>query len=579
VNAAVVQTLWAQAIVRALADAGVRVCALSPGSRSTPLALALAAEPRIDVVPIIDERAAAFYALGVARATGEPAAIACTSGTAAAHYLPAIVEASAANVPLVAITADRPPELHACGANQTIAQVGMYAGFPRAAFDLGAPEPSVTAFRAAVHKVAQAIAVARGPRPGPVHVEVPLRKPLEPAAPATDGERAFARDVAAIATPHAPAPVLAADPASIDALADAIAAEPSGVIAVGAMPVGFGRARQAALVIAQRAGYPILAEAGSQLRFGPRPDGVTFVDHLEVVLAAGRAPSPRLVVQLGAEPVAAGWTRLSGARWVVASEWRDPEAAARAVITGDPAATLAALAERLATRVPAPRAAHASAWASADARAAAALAAATAAHPRSEVAVIRGVLAALPPNAQLQLGNSLPIRVVEHCPGGGASRAAITQRGASGIDGLVASAAGAAHAGTPTALILGDVSFAHDVGGLIAARRTRAPLAIVVIDNGGGRIFDSLPIAAAQGGADAGDAYARCFLTPPELDVAAVAAAIGARATVARDADEAARAVAGALERRTVTVIHVPVAPTGARDVVTTAIAALQGEP
>jgi 2-succinyl-5-enolpyruvyl-6-hydroxy-3-cyclohexene-1-carboxylate synthase len=582
VTPAVVQTLWATAIASALADAGVRVCALSPGSRSTPLALAFAAEPRLELVPIIDERAAAFFALGVARATGVPAAIVCTSGTAAAHYLPAIVEASVAGVPMVAITADRPPELHDCGANQTIPQVGLYGGFPRVALDLGTPEATAVAFRALRRKVTRAVSLARGPRPGPVHLEVPLRKPLEPALPASDDELAFAREVAASAPASAPVSSLAADPAAIEALAAAIAAEPRGAIVVGAMPASFGGSRDAMLALAAATGYPIVAEAGSQLRFGPRPAGVAVVDHLEVLIGAKLAPAPRLVIQLGAEPVAAGWTALADAgtaRHVIAAEWRDPDSTARSVIVGDPARTVGELAAALAAhRIGrSARADHAAGWATANTRAGEALARAIDAHADSEVALVRAVLGALPPTATLQLGNSLPVRVVEHCPGAGPLRPVIGQRGASGIDGLVASAAGATLAGRPVALILGDVSFAHDLGGLLAARNARAPLAIVVVDNGGGRIFDALPVSAAGVSAEA---YARCFTTPPELDVVAAATALGARATLARTPAAAAAAVAAALAESAppgVTVIHAPVSATGARDVTRAAIAHLRG--
>ena len=414
---AVVQTLWARALVDALVDAGVALCVLSPGSRSTPLAAALARDTRVRLVTVIDERTAAFYALGVARATGRPAAIACTSGTAAAHYLPAIVEASAAGVPLVAITADRPLDLQACGAPQTIDQVGMYGGFPRAALDLGAPEASALAFRAMRRKVLHAVALARGPRLGPSHLEVPLRKPLEPVEPATAAELALASAVTARSGEPAFAaavPSLAADPAALDALAGAIAREPRGAILAGAMPLAFGAARDRVLALAARTGYPIVAEAGSQLRFGPRPAGVAFVDHLELVLAAGSAPAPAIVVQVGAEPVAAGWTALPGERWVLATEWRDPDSTARAVILGDPAASIAGLVDRLAPRAMSD---FARAWLAADARAASAIDRAIAAHPRSEVAVLRAALTAMPAGATLQLGNSLPVRVVEHAPG------------------------------------------------------------------------------------------------------------------------------------------------------------------
>ncbi|MEO7733359.1 MAG: 2-succinyl-5-enolpyruvyl-6-hydroxy-3-cyclohexene-1-carboxylic-acid synthase, partial [Kofleriaceae bacterium] len=351
---AAIQTLWAELVATTLADAGVTRCVISPGSRSTPLVAALAKEPRLALVTLIDERAAAFFALGAARATGTPVALVCTSGTAAAHYLPAIIEASMADVPLLALTADRPPELQGCGASQTIDQVKLYGDFVRGAIDLGAPADGELALRAVRRKVIQAITLARGPHPGPVHLELPLRKPLEPAAPSTDGERALARLANQLRGPVRIAPPqLTPDPEAITALVAAIAAEADGVIVAGALPVWFPASW--AFALALRSGYPILAEAGSQLRFGLRPPGVLFVDHFDLIPAAA-LPMPRLVIQLGSEPVAASWPAWSArvlasgaARWVLAGHsWHDADSSARGVILGDVAAALGALAAQLA---------------------------------------------------------------------------------------------------------------------------------------------------------------------------------------------------------------------------------------
>ncbi len=575
---AAVQTLWAELIASSLADAGIATCVISPGSRSTPLVAALASESRLELVPIIDERSAAFFALGVARATGAPAAIVCTSGSAAAHYLPAIVEASTAAIPLVVVTADRPPELHHCGATQTIDQIKLYGSFVRGAFDLGAPVGSEAALRALRRTVVRAIVLARGPHAGPIHLEVPMRKPLEPAAPSTDGERALARFSAELRSHRviAAPPALVADESAIAELAAAIANEPRGVIVAGAMPLGFARARAGVFELASRAGYPILAEAGSQLKLAA-PGRAVVVGHADLAMAAG-ARAPRLVIELGAEPVAAAKPSFAGsARWVLSDhEWRDPDGGARGVIVGDVGATIAVLATRLAgvgmpfaggdvgsRRASNDRGELAASWRAVDERCAAAVDAALAAHPRSETAVMRAAVEAVPIGAILQIGNSLPIRVIDHAVGHGPAHGVITQRGAAGIDGLISSAAGATRAGAPVLLVLGDVSFAHDLGGLVAARAASAPLAILVLDNAGGQIFAGLPIAAA--GLDA--VVERYFVTAPQLDPAAVAAALGARAITARSAASAGAAVATALVSPGVTVIHAPVTATGAHDV------------
>jgi 2-succinyl-5-enolpyruvyl-6-hydroxy-3-cyclohexene-1-carboxylate synthase len=364
-------------------------------------------------------------------------------------------------------------------------------------------------------------------------------------------------------------PRLTADPAAIRALAAAITAEPDGVIVAGALPAGFPREELFAL--AARSGYPVLAEAGSQLRFGPRPAQVAMIDHVDLIPLSQR-PAPRLVLQLGAEPVAASWPHwlagLTAQRWVLAgATWADPDASARRVILGDPADAIAAIAGLLGALDRGPSrirtAAWLETWGAAETIAAAASARAIESSPRSEVAVLRAALAAVPAGGTLQIGNSLPIRVVDHLPGGGRPRTVLTQRGAAGIDGLIASSAGATRGGAPVLLVLGDVSFAHDLGGLLAARCASAPLAILVIDNRGGQIFAGLPVARANLGA----AFERHFVTAPELDPSAVASALGARAMTAASPAAVGTALEVALATPGVTVIHAPVSVSGAHDV------------
>ncbi|MFT3693192.1 MAG: 2-succinyl-5-enolpyruvyl-6-hydroxy-3-cyclohexene-1-carboxylic-acid synthase [Kofleriaceae bacterium] len=518
-----IQTRWADTIVATLADAGVTTCVVSPGSRSTPLVAALAKSGRIATPVVIDERSAAFYALGLARATSLPVALVCTSGSAAAHYLPAIVEASEAGVPLIAITADRPPELQHCGASQTIDQIELYGSFTRAAFDLGAPHDDLRACRRAV---IQAVTASRGPRPGPVHLNVPLRKPLEPVA----------CDVPVAAPAMIAVPRLAADPAAVAALVNRIADEPNGIVIAGACST-----RNAdVLALCARAGYPLLAEAGSQLRFTARA-GVTTIDHFDFVLAAKLAPMPKLVIQLGAEPVAAAKLGNDVERWVIADSWRDPDGGANVILGScELASQIPVRGDSTFTR----------AWREAEAKAAAAVENVLATDA-GEASVIRAAIAAMPAGAQVQIGNSLPIRVVDQVAVGG-ERIVLTQRGAAGIDGLIASATGAAQI-APTLLIVGDVSFAHDVGSLITARLAKHPLVILVIDNAGGRIFGGLPIAKSA----SPELMDKFFVAAPALDVAAIANAFGIR--IAHD-------VASAFAEAGPTVIHARVAPHGARD-------------
>lgn len=580
------QTLWADVVMAALAAAGVTDCVVSPGSRSTPLvaALARAQNPRATV--IIDERAAGFYALGLARAQGRPVALVCTSGSAPGHYLPAVIEASMAEVPLVVVSADRPSELLDAGASQTIAQTRLFVEQVRAQVDLGPPTGEPLALRAVRRRVVQAVIAARGPIPGPVHLNVPLRKPLEPAPPRTEHELALAaeaRRLAALPPPAVP-PLLAPAPEAIAELAEAIASEPHGLLVIGSLPESFGEARAALWELARLAGYPVLAESGSQLRWGPRPDDVVAIDCAELVLphALVEAP-PRLLLSLGAEPVAAAWHAsaplLRGAeRWAIARRWQDPSSTAR-VILADPALAVAALARTLAARQPAARPpAHRDRWRAWQERAAAAIRATLEAAPESEVAVISAALAACqqhPQPVRVCIGNSLPVRVIDYPPPAPTAVHWLpisSQRGASGIDGALAGAAGAAAAGAPTVAIVGDVTFAHDVGSLALLPGVRAPLVVIILDNGGGRIFDHLPVARAEW---PGAEYARLFTTAPRLDPVAIARGFGLRALVARGPDELAATLASALRNPGPTLIHAPVASDGALTVRAAALAAL----
>lgn len=577
---AAVQTSWAELVAESLRDAGVTDVVVSPGSRSTPLAAAIAGLP-IRVHAIVDERAAGFFALGAARTGGGPAALVCTSGTAPAHYLPAVIEASMSGVPLVIVSADRPPELQGAGASQTIDQTKLFGGFVRRFDDLGAPDGSALALRAVRRKIGQAVAAARGPMPGPVHINVPLRKPLEPAAPSTVDERNAAAEVKRLrATPIAAttATVRVPDDALVR-VAAAIAGTTRGVLLATAGPVSRRDARDAAFALTTRAGWPILAEAGSQLRFAPRDAHVTTIDHAG--LAASAELAPEVIVQIGGEPVAMGWSAITaGARRFIIAEhgYPDGDSSAEAVLIGDVADTLERITTMLSMPPRPPRAglpsAYARAWRDADRAAASAMAVALATHAAAhtglaaEHAMVGAAIAAVRDGGTLVLGNSLPVRVADEIAAGGRDLTVLTQRGAAGIDGLIAGAAGAAARGGPTVLVLGDVSFAHDVGALACARGL--PLAIVVIDNGGGRIFDQLPVVSSDLPAGA---FERLWRTPPALDPVAAARAFGIDAALVRDPDELAAAIrradAGPI------VIHAPVAPESAATVRSAAKAAL----
>ncbi|GAB4197657.1 MAG: 2-succinyl-5-enolpyruvyl-6-hydroxy-3-cyclohexene-1-carboxylic-acid synthase [Sandaracinaceae bacterium] len=496
---------WARVVALSLRRAGVQRVLASPGSRSTPyLAALLTAE--LDVVDVVDERAAAFAALGVARASGEPAAVLCTSGTAPAHWLPAVIEASLARVPLVLLSADRPTELAQCGAPQTVDQVKLFGAHVRFFADTGNPEPEERALAGLRRVVAQAVALARGPDPGPVHLNLRARKPLEPRTPVNEAEHALRRVAdAVLERPMPSSRALVVPPTEeLEAAAARLCASERPLFVAG--PLAASVDAEALVELAARSGGALFAELTSQLRFargrGPRFD--TFDGWVGAGLFSDRgdpvAP-PDVVVQLGTTPTSGVLERWLGARAPArvvlgVPDWNDPHASAELVVRGDPSAIARALLARLGDE---PRGDPA--WLEGLARledAGETILDALAAR-WGEPAIARTLVASLPQDARLVVGNSLPIRMLDRHGLRGLRDGALSvlhQRGANGIDGLVAQSFGATLADArPTAALLGDLTLLHDVGALSAARRARAPLVLVVVANGGGRIFEMLPVA------------------------------------------------------------------------------------
>ena len=492
---------WARVLVRALVEAGVRLAVASPGSRSTPLMLAAAAEPRLDLEVVVDERSAAFFALGAARVSGTPSLLLCTSGSAGAHYLPAILEAQRSLLPLIALTADRPWELARLHANQTLEQRGML-GLPT--LELGEPDADRLAF---VPRIA-AVAVQRAtlPVPGPVHLNARFRKPLEPSGPT--------RELALppVRVEHA-ASTRVAVPA---ALADAIAKARRGLVVCGPRrgpASGDARLGRALGRFTRERGFALVAEVTSGVAHGPECEVLPAFDAwLPNALSQGDAPD--LVLELGSPPTSAAWERLAptlGSRVVVSEDgFPDPTGTASAVVVASPALLVEALdpsgprdrdwLARMAERA---------------VRAERLLAEVCEGACLSEPALAQSVFSALPDGATVLLGNSLSVRDADLFAS--RSRRAVTvlhQRGLSGIDGLIAGAAGAKRAlgpALPLFALIGDVSALHDLGSLGLIARAEGPLTLVVVDNGGGQIFSELPVARAVSSAT----LERLFLTPP----------------------------------------------------------------
>lgn len=548
-------TVWADALCGALAAAGVRDVVASPGSRSTPFLLAAARHDDLQIHMLVDERAAGFFALGIARATGRPPLLLCTSGTAPAHYYPAVIEASEASLPLVVLSADRPLALTRARAPQTTEQRHLYGVHARFFADLGEPTASDAALRRMIAAARRAVERALGPDAGPVHLDARADKPLEPVAAGTPEEHALAARARALVSDVVPAARSAprAEPRALDAVAQALRSAERPVLYAG--PLGVHAPRDAILALARRSGATLLAEATSQLRFGPR-DGARVADGYEWWL--GEAAAPDVIVELGATPTSdryLGWLGRAPRvrRFVVGgSRSRDPSGTAEAVVLGDLRALCDALTvERHERRAHPFEELDARAWARVDAH--------VAREGFGEAAVVRRVIARLDEGSWLALGNSLPIRHADrYVHGGGRALRVLSQRGVNGIDGWIAGTAGAATAtGAPTVAIVGDVTFAHDVGALQVAARVASPLVFVVLDNGGGRIFEQLPIAAA--GVDMA-----LFTTPTAIDLQAAARAFGVAHAEVTTLDALDRALDRALAHAGATLLHARVPPHGA---------------
>ena len=586
--AANLQAEWARLLIDSFAAAGVREVVISPGSRSTPFVLAAAAHPKLRCHNIVDERSAAFFALGQGRVppeadkwgrAGRPTLLLPTSGTAGANYFPAVIEASASGVPLLVLTADRPVELAACGANQTIDQLKLYGDHVREFFDLGAPEAAARALRALRRTVAQAIFASRYPRPGAVHLNARARKPLEPGGAGSGSERALASAVGALVERPAPrplAPKLLPDASPIDELAQACRLAERGLIVGGPAALAQAGARTLIAELGRRTGYPVLREAASQLRFAPELEGrgVIAIDGFDALLKTERfrTMAPELILQIGRSPTSAAWGRYLAEHagcphWVLGTDsWQDAQSTATYLLFGDLEGCLA----RLTTRLPArgKETAWGDSWRAAEAvvRRCVDEELAAAAGELTEGGVARSLVAALPAGSLLAVGNSLPIRGVDaYCPGHGIDLRVLSQRGASGIDGVTSGTLGAASVWRHrVALLVGDLSFLHDLTALQAARHVTVPVLIVVVQNRGGRIFEQLPLASHPAAAE--NNVFEHWTTPHEIDLEPVAAMHGLAFERIERTAELEAALERGRDRSGVTLIEAVVPPHGAAE-------------
>jgi 2-succinyl-5-enolpyruvyl-6-hydroxy-3-cyclohexene-1-carboxylate synthase len=523
-------SLWASVLVETLSRSGVTRAVISPGSRSTPLTVALARHAGIESIPVLDERSAAFFALGLAKQKLEPVVLVCTSGTAGANYFPAIIEARESGVPLLAITADRPPEMRACASGQTIDQQKLFGDYVTFYHELSVPEASLDLLCYLRQTTAHAVARTRAPFAGPVHLNAPFRDPLPPVPDEHAAKLETACDWAQFFAHLAPerAPALAG-------VAPQLVPDVHGAIVVGPQQPADAESYVASVgEIARRLGWPVLADGLSPLRNRADcvPHMVTAYDAVLRNEAAAERLKPEVVLALGAWPtskVLRAWLAASDApTWLVSP--RPDNRDALHGRTRHVALELSALAASL----PATQDANGyqKMWARYEATARAAL------DTRLEqtTEMFEGRAASLlakhlPLGTPLFVANSMPVRDVEYFwPANDRRVRPFVNRGGNGIDGTLSTALGVAHgAGRPAVLLTGDLALLHDTNGFLLRPKLHGGLTIVLINNRGGGIFDHLPIAQFE------PPFEEFFATPQEADFAKLCSAYGAEHVLVRD--------------------------------------------
>jgi 2-succinyl-5-enolpyruvyl-6-hydroxy-3-cyclohexene-1-carboxylate synthase len=509
--------------------------------------LALRAEERIRLHVFLDERSAAFFALGIGLASGRPAVVVTTSGTAAAELLPAVTEAHHAGVPLIACTADRPPEAHGIGSPQTIDQSRLYDPALRWRADPGVPDHSGESMWRSLGARAFSEAVGASGRPGPVHLNLPFREPLVGEPGSLPAGRADGAPWHRSVRSGLPSP---------STIADLIrqSSNRRGVIVAGAGSGDPDGVHELAGVL----GWPVLADPRSGCR---RPGGTTIAA-FDALLRHGPLATeltPEVVLRAGAPPaskVLAGWLATSGADQVAVEtygSWLDPERTAQVVVEADPGATFRAMArDRPAPCSPG----WFEAWAAAESTAQEAVDGVLARHQTAtEPGIARALVDCLPHETTLVVSSSMPVRDVEWFARPRGDVRVLANRGANGIDGVVSTVLGAAASrpGLPTAGLLGDLALLHDAGALLGAALRGLNCVIVVVDNDGGGIFSFLPQASAL----PEDDFERLFATPHGLDLAGLARLHGLATSEVDRVDELDRAVQAGFKAAATTVIVV----------------------
>ena len=545
--------VYASAFVEEMARAGVRHVCISPGSRSTPLALAIASQPGLESWVHVDERSGAFFALGLARSLGEPVALLCTSGTAAANFYPALVEARSAGVPIVVLTADRPPELRDVGAAQTIDQNRLYGSHTKWFVEVALPEATPSMLRYARTLAARAVAQSMESPPGPVHLNFPFREPLVPSTAGMSRSPQSREDGKPWVRVTRSRRTLDAKNAAPLAQRMKDALRP--IIVCG--PQYDPDLAKPLTDLARVTGARILADPLSQVRWGNH-DRASVVDGYDALLRherTARSLAPDVIVRVGGTPTSKALLQYlerqpSASLIVIAeSQWPDPSLLAEEMVRSDPAATCAQLASIIGMDAH-PDAGWLNRWLELDriVRNALDQFSCRLSEP-FEGAALADIASAVPEGGTLFVSNSMPVRDLDAFAKGDARLIRVMcNRGANGIDGVVSTALGAAEGSRDACngkliLVIGDLAFYHDMNGLLAAKLNDLDVTIVILNNDGGGIFSFLPQAGHP------EHFEKLFGTPHGLDFEPVAQVYGGTYQLASDSASLRRCVDDALSR------------------------------
>jgi 2-succinyl-5-enolpyruvyl-6-hydroxy-3-cyclohexene-1-carboxylate synthase len=574
------QTAWSHLLVGTLAQSSIEHAVVCPGSRSTPVVAALLGQNSIKIHCAIDERSAGFLGLGLARGSASPVLLVCTSGTAAANLLPAIVESNLSGVPLVVLTADRPLELQFAHAPQTIDQTQLYGHQVRRFVELGEGPNNERALRSFRRLLLDAVRSAIAPHPGPVHLNFRARKPLEPLEPKDDDDRLLDTAVRSLVDETCCWVALAeslSNRVNLEPIAAMCSKNRRGLIMCGFDAQSPALDPEALAHFARVTGFPIWLDPSHPLRWQQPAALAAQVIHCADLLWQlddfNIEFRPHLVVQIGS-PMTSGhvetWLNQVGAEnHVIFSRdgWPDPAGKATHLAIGDPSKLLSSVAARIDEMrggLLGERAWFLD-WRKVDTRAEGFLDrwfADRVDQEAGELSLVRAALAACGPCTQLVLGNSLPIReAATALPAVERDLRVFANRGANGIDGLVSTAVGVALARPlPTLVLVGDISFVHDLGALWSVRSMESPFVIVVIDNHGGRIFEQLPVRDSIAAA-----HLEAWTTPHSLELWAAGLLFGIETSRPTNVTALANTVSQALRRPEPTLIHVTCDPNSAR--------------